>query len=343
MAIFKHACKRNIRNLSLVCISLIGLLIIGGFIPAIAIQSDLPRTSDVFQTLIDKVYTFEAPYDSLLLDNLYFHEEYCYYTTLEVVTPHNCAINITVIDPDEFAYRIFETEMDISQEDGWFEIPFGAATSGNYSIFVEVLSSLTLNIHLELQKEHKCLYDIIPLTLQESLKFYEVSRYTDGMEELHNILLRTDYSYKFYIARVSSIGGLESSREVEIFYNLSDPEDILFQLYFNETLVSIGDVLTFDFGTAIGGLYTLELLIHCKVECVNIAYAIVEDYKLSDQINGTNPPPNPTNNGTTPRGLVILPSYFTFIFAIGCGVLVLGAIIYVIRKRKRNIIHNFNI
>jgi hypothetical protein len=343
MATFKYVFKRNTKRFSLVCISLIGVIIFSGSTPVIAIKSDIPHTSDVFQTLIDKVYTFEAPYDTLILNNLYFHEEYCYYTTLEIVTPHNCAINITITDPDEFAYRIFETEMDISQEDGWFEIPFGATMNGNYSMVMEVLSSLTLNIHLELRKEHKCLYDIIPITLQENLKFYEVSRYTDGMEELHNILLRTDYSYKFYIARVSSIGGLESSREVEVFYNLSDPEGILFQLYFNKTLVPVGDVLTFDFGTSIGGLYTLELLIHCRVECVNIAYAIAEDYKLSDQINGTNPPPNPTNNGTTPRGLVILPSYFTFIFAVGCGILIVGVIIYVLRKQKRNIINNFNI
>ena len=266
MVTLRYVFKRNTRSFFLVCISLIELLIIGGFTPVMAIHSDLPRTSDVFQTLIDKIYTFEAPYDSLLFDYLNFQEEYCYYTTLEIVTPHNCAINITITDSDGFAYRIFETEREISQEDGWFEIPFGAAMNGNYSMFVEILSSLTLNIHLELRKEHKCLYDIIPLTLQGSLKFYKVSRYTDGMEELHNVLLRTDYSYKFYITRVSSIGGLETSREVKVFYNLSDPENILFQLYFNESLVPIGDALSFNFGTAIGGLYTLELLIHCKVE-----------------------------------------------------------------------------
>jgi len=291
--------------------------------------------NDSPQILIDKVFTFLAPYNSLKFDDLTFIEEYCYYLTLEIVTPHDCMINITVTDPEAFQYHIFNTEVNISQDDGWFEIPFGTAISGNYSILVNVICPLNINIHIQLQQEHKCLYDIIPPNMFGNLKFYEVSRYTDGMLLTHYVQMRSDYSYRIFVGRVSSIGGKDTEREVTTFFNLTDPNSIEFQISNNKTLVPIGDVFQFDFGTATGGVYSFELIINCIVECVNIAYAIIEDYCLSDEINGTIPPPDPVDNSTTPRSIVIMPSEFIIGVAIICSAITGIAFIIVILKQKK--------
>jgi hypothetical protein len=297
------------------------------------------HTSDSSQILIDKVFTFLAPNDSLIFDDLVLVEEFCYYLTVEIVTPHNCMINITIIDPEEFQYNIFNTEVNVSQDDGWFEVPFGTVMSGNYSVLMEVITVLNLNIHFQLQKEHKCLFDIIPPNLLGALKFYEVSRYTDGMELAHNVQLRTDYSYRCYIGRVSSIGGKPIKREISTFFTFTDPNSVEFQIYDNESLVAIGEVLQFDFGTAMSGIYSFNLAIENNVECVNIAYAIVEDFRLSDEINGTTPPHDPNNNGTTLRGIVIMPSEFIIGAVIICSCLTGITIIIIAYKQKKNAIH----
>ena len=57
----------------------------------------------------------------------------------------------------------------------------------------------------------------------------------------------------------------------------------------------VGEILHFNFGTAVGGVYTIKIKISCKVDLVNIAYAIAEDYSISTDINGTEPDPEPTN------------------------------------------------
>jgi hypothetical protein len=323
------------RKLRVILIFLTSILTYGSLRGLLILAYTDTQSSGAPQILIDKVFTFSAPEDSLQFEDLAFVEEFAYYLTIEIVTPHNCAINITIIDPDAYRYRVFETEVNVSQDDGWFEIPFGTAITGNYSIIMEVITSLTLNIYVQLIREHKCLYDVIPPNLLGTMKFYEVSRFVNGTEITHNFQLRTDFSYKFYIARVSSIGGLEGYREVEVFYNLTDPNGILFQIYRNTTLVPIGDVLSFDFGTAISGVYAFELIIRCRVDCVNIAYAIAEDYQISDQINGTAPTPDPSNNSTNSKGFVILSSQFTIGMIAVCVSLAGGTYIYVVVKKRR--------
>ncbi len=41
----------------------------------------------------------------------------------------------------------------------------------------------------------------------------------------------------------------------------------------------------FSFGTAMEGLYTIKITVGCGVVWVNLAYAIVDDFEISDAID----------------------------------------------------------
>ena len=100
-------------------------------------QTTTLRTSSE-EKLVDKVFTFLAPSDTLRFDDFYLLKSINYYILLEIVTPHDCEINVTIIDPVLDIYEVFQTEVNISQDDDWFEIPFGTAIEGNYSFIMSV-------------------------------------------------------------------------------------------------------------------------------------------------------------------------------------------------------------
>ena len=102
-----------------------------------------PKTSSE-EVLVDKVFTFLAPDDIKQFNDLFLLEDLNYYVLLEIVTPHNCEINISVIDPDFDIYDIFRTEVNVSQGDQWFEVPFGTAIAGNYTFILSVIAALKL-------------------------------------------------------------------------------------------------------------------------------------------------------------------------------------------------------
>ena len=92
----------------------------------------------------------------------------------------------------------------------------------------------------------------------------------------------------------------------------------------------------FNFGTAVGGVYTIRIKIVCKVDVVNVAYAIAEDYSISTVVNGTVPDPDPTNG--TVRGYFYMPIEWTLGFVLSAG-LVVGALIVIgsVRKKKSSV------
>ena len=290
------------------------------------------------ELLLDKVFTFIAPDDSKRFDDLYLYERINYYVLVEIVTPHNCEINVTVIDPDSDVYQIFETEVNISQEDQWFEIPFGTAISGNYTFIFSVTSELNLNLYVKIffDMEDKCLYDVMSPEFIANLKLYQVNKFYDGTEVEHNVMLKTDVSYKFFIERVSAIGGEQDSREVGVYYYLTDPDGVEFTIYANQTMKSVGEILHFNFGTAVGGVYTIKIKISCKVDVINVAYAIAEDYSISIGKNGTEPDsgPDPEPINETIQGYFYVPIEWTLGFVVSAG-LVVGALIVIGSVRRK--------
>lgn len=131
-----------------------------------------------------------------------------------------------------------------------------------------------------------------------NMELYRVNKFSDGTMIEHNIMLKTDVSYKFYLGRVSAIGGSPIDGEVRVNYELTDPQDIEFIIYQNKTVESVGAALHFNFGTAIGGVYTVKIKIYCRVDVVNVAYAIAEDHSISTVNNGTTPDPGSSNSTT---------------------------------------------
>ena len=290
------------------------------------------------ELLVDKVFTFLAPDDSKQFDDLNLYKGINYQVLIEIVTPHNCEINLTIIDPDSDVYQIFKTEVNISQSDQWFDIPFGTATSGNYTFIFSVITELNLNLYVKISfdMEDKCLYDIMSPEFIANLELYQVNKFYHGTEVEHNVMLKTDVSYKFFVGRVSAIGGEPVSREVGAYYDLTSPDGVEFSIYANETMKSVGEVLHFNFGTAVGGIYTIKIKINCKVEVVNIAYAIAEDHSISTIINGTEPEPEPTNG--TVRSYFYVPLEWTLGFVVSTG-LVVGALIVIgsVRRKKSTV------
>ena len=304
---------------------------------------EVDRTIDNLKTsseenLVDKVFTFLASEDTLRFDDFYLYEKINYYILLEIVTPHNCEINVTIIDPVLDVYEVFKTEVNISQGDDCFEIPFGTAIEGNYSFIISVACAFTLNLHVKISfdTEDKCLYDIIAPKFLERMKLYQVNKFTDGMVVEQNTAFKTDVSYKFYIGRVSAIGGSPNATEVMVDYEVIDPDDVEFVVYQNKTVGSVGTILQFDFGTAIAGIYTVKIKIYCPVDVVNVAYAIAEDYSISTVNNGTDPEPTPTN-GTT-SGMFSVPIEWTIGFGICAGgILGLLVVIGSVRRKRSSV------
>jgi hypothetical protein len=308
-----------------------------GVIEPIANLSPLsaPKASSE-EMLVDKVFTFLAPSDTQQFSDLYLLENLNYYVLLEVVTPHNCEINVSIIDPDLDTYDIFRTEVNVSQGDQWFEVPFGTAISGNYTFIFSVIAELNLNMYVKIHfdREAKCLYDIMAPGYISNMELYRVNKFYDGTMIEHNVMLKTDISYKFFLGRVSAIGGSLVDGEVGVDYELTDPQDIEFIIYQNKTVESVGSILHFNFGTAIAGVYTVRIKIYCRVDVVNVAYAIAEDYSISTVNNGTTPDPTPSN-GTT-RWIFYMPMEWTIGFGVCTGgilglLVVIGSV-----RRKRN-------
>jgi hypothetical protein len=154
-------------------------------------------------------------------------------------------------------------------------------------------------------------------------------------------------SYRFFLGRVSAIGGLSISNDVTIEYDVTDPEGIEFSIYQNKTVGSVGMMKYFDFGTAVEGIYSVKIQINCQVDVVNIAYAIAEDYSISTVNNGTVPDPDPDpypNNGTDPNpstnettsGYFYVPIEWTLIFGLSAGGLVAILVVFGAVKRKKD-------
>ena len=338
MAINSHRIKKPVFVISLIA----GLAIFGVLStyprPVVGVinQIDIPKASSE-QDLIDKVFTFLAPNDTLRFEDMYLLEKVNYYVLLEIVTPHDCEINVTIVDPVLDVYEVFNTEVNISQDDDWFEIPFGTAIAGNYTFIVSVACELTLNLHIKISfdQEVKCLYDVISPKFLERMKLYQVNKFTDGMVVEHNTVLKTDVSYKFYLGRVSAIGGLTVENEVRVYYDVTDPDELEFTIYQNKTVGSVGTVMHFDFGTAMEGIYTVKIRIDCQVDVVNIAYAVAEDYQISTINNGTDPNPEPSANETV-SGYFYVPMEWTLAFGLSAGGILAILVVFGAVRRKKD-------
>ncbi|MFX0043337.1 MAG: hypothetical protein ACFE8L_10520 [Candidatus Hodarchaeota archaeon] len=292
-----------------------------------------PKISD--EELIDKVYAFTISNSSLFFDKSLLFEEFTYYyVSVMVVTPHHCAMNITLWDPEGDQYEIYYRENMNQGENS--EIPFGTALTGNYSMLFDVILEYNLNIRIKIEKGEGCLRNNIDPEVFDDRVLYNVKKFYNGESIQEYIYLKTDYYYKFYFGRVSAISA-NKSYNTQTDYTITCPEDIEYIIYENRTLPEITDIIFFRFGTAVQGLYTVLLTVYCDVPHVNLAYAVIEGSKISDVINGTEP--EPTNGTDTPTFIISIPKEWTIGFVAVIGILVVIVIGVVIYHRKRNVLN----
>ncbi len=326
-------------------IVLIGVLII--FSSTISIASNnfntVPKrrndegnlhTSSTDNIIIDKVFNFTiGDPKHTFHNNIFFEKPYYYEFIMAVVTPHRCDMNITLLDPEIGLYEItYETNMT---QDDYRTIPFGTALTGNYTVIFTANLTRNLNVHIILKQGFKCLYDIIPPAEQQKIDFYDVQKFKKGGETLFfNTTFKSDWYYKFYFQRVSPISKMRSSFVV-MDHDILSSNSIPYIIFRDESL----GIAIYRFGTAVEGLYTMNITIQCVVPCVNIAFAVVERYRIADEINPNNPelpPVEPTNSNQSGIVVSIPPEFMVgTIGFFGC-VVGIPILIIVVRKRKNS-------
>lgn len=297
-------------------------------------DSDIPKTNS--PDLPDKVYLFQAPQDTLLLEDITLEQYYTYYIWIEIVTPYNCSVKITLWDPDGNQYNLFESVLFNEPEGAnYYEIPFGTAKAGNYDLEFDVITPGNVNVYIKMEKGPKCMFDKIPMEEVDDIELYRITRFSDEDSITHKIVFDTDYMYKFYVGRVSPITVMEDN-EVRLNLSLEDPDGIMYTIFSNSSLVEIDEMERFKFGTAIGGLYTIIISIYCKVEHVNIGYSIIGLYQISSGTD-TNQT-EPTNGSTVVNRYFEMPTEWTIgiLGFAGTISIIIGVVLY--KQKKKNVI-----
>jgi hypothetical protein len=244
-------------------------------------------------------------------------------------------MKITLWDPEGKQYDLFENKLTCELESSrYYDIPFGTALTGNYTIEFHVNTIEHLNIYIRMEQGPKCLYDKIAMEEYDGILFYRVSRFSQGMNISHRVDFKSDYMYKFYVERVSPISVLYNNR-ILMDFSIEDPETLEYVIYANETLTPINEITIFKFGTAIEGEYIFNIVIESAVEYVNIGYAVIELYKISQQVD-----PNQTNPGNSThsrRDIFSIPEEWTIGIVIFFGVMITGLVVAVAKKRSKNV------
>lgn len=310
-------------------------------------RSNIPLNQNVQMhspedTVIDKVYnlTVDRPY--VKFRNITFQQHFTYYITVCVVTPHTCNLNMTLWDPEGTEFQL-SYEENMAQNE-YREVPYGVAIEGNYTIhFIAIDLNEAINIRITIEREHKVLYDKVDSLEQADIIYYNVTKFYDGTSLNHTLILKSDWYYKFIFSRVSPISKTLSNNVTVVHYILDETQGIPFKIYLNKTLASPKELTKYAFVTAIGGEYAITTQIYCNVTAINLAYAVVESHRITDERNPNDPGPDPLpdnstipDNSTTPGVEVFIPKEWTIGIIIAVGIFVGVPIILVIYNKKKN-------
>jgi hypothetical protein len=296
-----------------------------------ATKQEDPQISDE-GCILDKVFTFEAGGSILNFSKIELQEHYVYNIRIQLVTPHWCNATVRIYDPDGELFVVFNgTLFQEPSTKSWAEIPFGVAITGNHTFSFEICSDFNVNVYLRIEKGDLCLRDKVLEWEPYKFLLYEVTRFNgDQKSIIHEFTLLSDYKYKFYLARVSAEGNLNTVDFIDL--TVSDLSDLTFMVYEGVSLAGIANIDDFTFGTSKAGTYTLniEITLDVKHENINVAYLIVNQGAISSGSNGTT-----TNSTTSPDTIYSVPEE-VFLFTGGTvgGVLLIIAMIVTVKNRK---------
>jgi len=251
------------------------------------------------EVIWDSTHMVFSPNDQVFLQDLFFEEDWMYVFYLEVVTPHQCEVNMTVTDPEGYQYKIFQGTIDQQQK----EIQFGMVIEGAYNITLDVSTEFTLNLHLRIERTVSFMdlfdqdNDILAFN---SFRFSE----NEPLREVP-ILLEPNSSYVFTIALVSPLINILPILNTFI----DDPAENEFIIYQDQALNEF--YLAFQFQTINYGVHKLQVLIDIVETSLNLIVVVMLD--------NSDPP---INNEPPPRSTLYMPlevqviSIGIFIFAI---------------------------
>lgn len=294
----------------------------------------LSAEEDIF---IDKVYTFEIGAAPLNFTDTPLQAEYTYFTWIRLVTPHSCNVTVRIYDPDENLYVVYEGVLQqVPYDLSYQEIPFGTAMEGNHTFSFEVENLFNVNIHIKIEKEYRCLEDKISEWDPINFELYEVTRFNaEQAYIIHQFSFQSDYSYKFYIGRVSAEGNLSTVDFVDL--TVFDPNSLPFAVFLNNSLAGVSEVNSFLFGTSQAGTYSMRIEMYVDVghENINVAYAMVNKGVIASGEDPTDV------NGTTPSDTskIILPPETWILAGMGVGgfgVVIIAMMISRKHKEVRN-------
>jgi hypothetical protein len=80
----------------------------------------------------------------------------------------------------------------------------------------------------------------------------------------------------------------------------------------------------------------MNITIHCNVPCVNIVFAVVERYRIADEIDPNDDPPPPVPGNNTSGIDVIIPTVWTIGMIVFVGSAVAIPILIIINRKKKN-------
>jgi len=263
------------------------------------------------EVIWDSTHTVFSPNDQVFLQDLFFEEDLMYDFYLEVVTPHQCEINMTVTDPEGYPYKIFQGTVDQQQK----VIHLGMVIEGAYNITLEVTTEFTLNLHLRIESTVSFMElfdqnnDILAFS---SFRFSE----NEPLRELP-ILLDPNISYTFIVALVSPL--INILPVINTF--IDDPAENHFIIYQDQALNEF--YLTFQFQTINCGIHKLQVLIDIVETCLNLIVVVILDN--SDPPINNDPPPQ--NTLYMPLEIQVV-SIGIFIFTI--------LLVFLMKKSSRN-------
>ena len=276
------------------------------FSSTISNSTNLSTSSE--EIIWDSIYTVFSPYDQLFLQDFLFQEDWMYCFYLEVVTPHQCEINMTLTDPEGYHYNVFQGVVDQQQK----EIFFGVVNEGGYNISLEVITEFTLNLHFKIEKQAS-LMDLFDQD-NEMLTF-QGFRFSQN-EPLREtpILLDPNNSYSFTLALITPLINI-----LPVFNStIEDPIGNHFIIYRDQALNVI--FLNFNFQTINHGIHKLQVLFDTLETCLNLIVVVMLDNSYP-----------PTTNNPPPQNTLYIPLE---IQAVSTGILIFAILLTILMKKS---------
>lgn len=269
-------------------------------------QLNLNTSSE--EVIWDSTHIVFSPNDQVFLQDLFFEEDWMYDFYLEVVTPHQCEVNMTVTDPEGYQYKIFQGTIDQQQK----EIQFGMVIEGAYNITMDVSTEFTLNLHLRIERTVSFMD---PFDQDNDILAFNSFRFSEN-EPLREvpILLEPNSSYTFTIALVSPLINILPVLNTFI----DDPAENHFIIYQDQALNEF--YLTFQFQTINYGNHKLQVLIDIVEICLNLIVVVMLD--------NSDPP---INNDPPPRSILYMPLE---VQVISIGIIIFAILLVLLMKKS---------